>query len=100
MLPVPLLGITSLKPSSPPTTCHAQDYGELEGHTGYWAAEEDIGLAGFVQEFKDVFWTYDDVAGSWISKPFRGRRLVKGSREREHIERRERHHICSLSLKL
>jgi len=32
-----------------------QDYGELEGSTGYWAANEETGQKGFVQEFADMF---------------------------------------------
>jgi hypothetical protein len=34
----------------------------LEGSTGYWAADEDTGQEGFVQEIEDILWVHDEVA--------------------------------------
>ena len=39
----------SLRPSNQQRTFLVQYYGELEGSTGYWAAEEGAGQEGFVQ---------------------------------------------------
>jgi hypothetical protein len=45
----------SFRPSNQQRTFLAQEYGELEGNTGYWAVEEDTGQEGFVQDFEDIF---------------------------------------------
>ena len=44
----------SFRPSNQQKTILVQDYGDLEGSTGYWAADEDTGQEGFVQEFEDI----------------------------------------------
>ena len=31
-----------------------QDYGELEGSTSYWVADEETSQKGFVQKFEDI----------------------------------------------
>ena len=43
------LGNPSARPSNQQRTFLVQYYGELEGSTGYWAAEEETGQEGFVQ---------------------------------------------------
>ena len=32
---------------------------------GYWVQDEDTGEEGFVPEFEDVFWIYDESHNSW-----------------------------------
>ena len=55
-----------------------QEYGELEGSTGYWAADEETGQEGFVQEFEDIFWVHDEAADPWVARLCKGgRRLTK-----------------------
>ena len=62
----------SFRPSNQQKTFLVQAYGELEGSPGYWAAEEETGPEGFVQEFEDIFWTHDEVADDWIARRFKG----------------------------
>ena len=47
--PRPSLDNPSFRPSNQQRTFLVQDYGELDGSTGYWAAEEDTSQEGFVQ---------------------------------------------------
>ena len=48
-----------------------QDYGELEGSTGYWTADEETGQEGFVQEFEDIFWVHDEAADAWVARHYK-----------------------------
>ena len=54
------------------------DYGECDGQYGYWVQDEETEEEGFVPEFEDVFWTFDDQSEAWISHRFKQRRLKKG----------------------
>ena len=36
------------------------DSGDLDGSSGYWVEDDDSGEVGFVPEFEDVFWVFDD----------------------------------------
>ena len=54
------------------------DYGECDGQYGYWVQDEETEEEGFVPEFDDVFWTFDDQNDAWISHRFKQRRLRKG----------------------
>ena len=45
------------------------EYGEIEGSMGYWAECEETGEEGFLHEFEDCFWTYDEEGCFWISRP-------------------------------
>ena len=72
----------SFRPSNQQKTFLVQDYGELDGSTGYWAADRDTGQERFVQEFEDIFWVHDEVVGAWIARRFKGGRiLTKGPRK-------------------
>ena len=42
----------SFRPTNQQRTFYAQDYGDLDGSTGYWAAEEETGQKGLVQELR------------------------------------------------
>ena len=55
-----------------------QDYGDCEGDKGYWVECEETGENGFLPEFEDVFWTFDEQSCFWQSRPFKGRSLKKG----------------------
>ena len=54
------------------------DYGECDGQYGYWVQDEETEEEGFVPEFYDVFWTFDDQSEAWISHRFKQRKLRKG----------------------
>ena len=57
------------------------EQGEVESVYGYWVQDDDTGEEGFLPEFDDVFWTYDDKNDVWASSFFHGRMLrnkVKG----------------------
>ena len=89
----------SFRPSNQQTTFLVQDYGELEGSTGYWAAEEETGQESLVQEFEDIFWTHDEVVDDWIARRFTGaRRLTKGPRKgrRKGAKGGKGAHFCSV----
>jgi hypothetical protein len=51
------------------------DDGEMDGTQGYWVEDEETGECGFLPEFEDIFWTFDDENFAWMSRPFRGRKL-------------------------
>ena len=57
--------------------------GEMDGVTGYWAEDDDTGDVGFLPEFEDTFWLYDDTVDAWLSQPFRGRRVRRGPPRRK-----------------
>ena len=40
------------------------DYGDCEGSSGYWAMDEETGEEGFLEEYNEVFWTYDETNAS------------------------------------
>ena len=74
----------SFRPTNQQRTFYSQDYGDLDGSSGYWATEEETGQAGFVQEFEDTFWVHDEASDAWVARHFKGgRRLIKGSRKRK-----------------
>ena len=52
----------SFRPTNKPRAFYVQDYGDLDGSTGYWATEEETGKEGFVQEFEDTFWVHDEAS--------------------------------------
>ena len=54
------------------------DYGELDGTTGYWAECEETGEEGFLAEFDDSFWIYDEEGCYWNNHPTPNRKLTKG----------------------
>ena len=54
------------------------DYGELEGSHGYWAECEETGEEGFLPDFEEVFWVYDDDQCYWSSRPTPFRNMKKG----------------------
>ena len=51
----------------------------MEGSTGYWVEDDETGEVGFIPEFEDVFWTFDDTHEVWASKYFRGRSMRRGN---------------------
>jgi hypothetical protein len=53
--------------------------GDLEGNTGYWVEDDESGEVGFVPEFEDTFWIFDDVHEVWASKHFKGRTMRRGN---------------------
>jgi hypothetical protein len=55
------------------------DDGEMDGTQGYWVEDEETGECGFPPEFEDIFWTFDDENFAWMSRPFRGRKLRRGT---------------------
>ena len=54
------------------------DSGELDGSSGYWVEDDDSCEAGFIPEFEDVFWVFDDQQECWASHHFKGRHMRKG----------------------
>ena len=54
------------------------EIGELEGTTGYWVEDQETGVEGFVNEFEDEFWVFDDQSSFWQKAGFKGRSFVKG----------------------
>ena len=52
--------------------------GECEGATGYWAEEQETGTEGFLEEYNDSFWIFDETSNTWYQKRFRGRQYIKG----------------------
>ena len=57
--------------------CVLED-GEMDGVSGFWVEDDDTLECGFLSEWEDVFWTYDDTAHTWASHHFRGRKLRRG----------------------
>ena len=51
------------------------EQGEVESVYGYWVQDDDTGEEGFLPEFDDVLWTYDDKNDVWASSFFHGRML-------------------------
>ena len=65
---------------SSPTTrsfCVLED-GDMDGVAGYWVEDEDTAELGFLPEWEDVFWTFDDNNFTWASAHFQGRKLRRG----------------------
>ena len=54
------------------------DQGHMDGQTGFWCQDDTTGEEGFLPEFEDTFWVFDDMANTWLSQPFRGRTLRRG----------------------
>ena len=83
MLRDPPLTTLLFRSSNKQKTFLLHDYGELEGSTGYWVAEEETGQEGFVQEFEDICWVHDEAADVWVARHFKGgRRVTKGFRKK------------------
>ena len=59
------------------TFCVLED-GTLEGASGYWVQDDESGQEGFMGEFEDTFWTYDDTEWVWQASPVRKRFLRRG----------------------
>ena len=70
----------SLSPASPKRTFHVQAYGEVGGWPGDGAMDEDYGQAGFLHEYEDIFWAFDETADVWAARHFKGRRITTGSK--------------------
>ena len=66
------------------------DYGELEGSTGYWVECEETGEEGFLAEYDDCFWTYDEEGCYWNNRPAPNRKIRKGKKQRQGQARKER----------
>ena len=58
--------------------CVMED-GDMDESFGYWCEDEDSGEVGFLPEFEDIFWLYDEVAEAWLSRPFKGRTVRRGT---------------------
>ena len=56
---------------------YVYEYGECDGQYGYWVQDEETEEEGFVPEFDDAFWTFDDQSEAWISHRFKQRKLRK-----------------------
>ena len=54
------------------------DYGECEGSSGYWAMDEETGEEGFLEEYNEVFWTYDETNDAWLNNRVVYRKMTKG----------------------
>ena len=54
------------------------EYGELDGETGYWVEDDDTHEQGFLAEYEDTLWQYDETAFSRVARPVKGRRLRRG----------------------
>jgi hypothetical protein len=50
----------------------------MEGTSGYWVEDDSSGEVGFLREFEDTFWVYDENSYAWIARRFLGRRVRKG----------------------
>ena len=54
------------------------DDGTMDGTSGYWVEDDDTGEVGFLPEFEDVFWIFDETSEAWASHHFRGRKIRRG----------------------
>jgi hypothetical protein len=54
------------------------DQGEMDGTTGYWVEDDGNGEVGFLMEFEDTFWVFDETSYVWMARKFAGRRFRKG----------------------
>ena len=54
------------------------DEGDMDGTAGYWVEDDETGEVGFLPEFDDIFWVFDDTTYAWHSHHFKGRRLRRG----------------------
>ncbi len=68
----------SLRVSGQGRTFYIVDYGDMDQSAGYWVVDEETNEEGFLPEFEDVFWVFDDEVSAWVSRPFSGRNLRKG----------------------
>ena len=67
--------------------------GECEGYQGYWVDDEQNFEEGFVEEFENTFWTYDDSKDCCMIRRnfrFKMRRPAKGKRKREKKKRKRK----------
>ena len=53
----------------------------LEGQNGDWVKDDDTYEEGFIAEFEDVFWTWDDGNSVWQARPLKQRQLRRGPRK-------------------
>ncbi len=60
--------------------CVLED-GALEGADGYWVQDQETLEEGFIEEFEDIFWTWDDENSAWQAKPVQQRLLRRGPRK-------------------
>ena len=60
--------------------CVLED-GILEGTTGYWVQDNETLEEGFIGEFEDIFWTWDDENSAWQTKPLQRRNLRRGPKK-------------------
>ena len=54
------------------------DQGEMDGSTGYWVEDDGNGEVGFLMEFEDTCWVFDETSYVWMARKFAGRRFRKG----------------------
>ena len=59
------------------------DEGEMDGVTGYWVEDDESGDVGFLPEFEDMFWRFDEPSEAWVSRYFKGRRMRIGLPKRK-----------------
>ena len=55
-----------------------EDYGECDGHYGFWAQDDEDGAEGVLSAEKDKFLIWDSDNQAWAIRRFRGRRMRKG----------------------
>ena len=55
----------------------------MDGTTGYWVEDDSNGEVGFLREFDDTFWVFDETSYVWMARQFAGRRFRKGQPEGE-----------------
>ena len=54
--------------------CVMED-GEIDGIIGYWVQDDETGEEGFMGEFDNNFWVFDDMESVWQTRPIRKRFL-------------------------
>ena len=79
----------SIRPTNQQRTFYVQDYGDLGGSTGYWAAE-DTRQVGVVQEFEDTFWVHDETSDAWVPRHLNGGRRWSKVQEKGNRKRLQR----------
>ena len=77
--PKPSLDNPNLRTSPTSRSFCVMEEGDMDGVAGFWGEDEDTGEVGFLPEWKDVFWVYDDNTYAWASHHFRGRKIRRGS---------------------
>ena len=59
-----------------------EELGECEGVSGYWVEDDLSGYEGFLEQFDDTFWIFNEDEHSWVVRRFRGRRFQRGRRRK------------------